>query len=187
MKKLITFFLISVLLFSAAACACGTSTNTQTTVRGELSVAYDNALTKELLHYFQANQACTVKGVLLDAETDYSTLSGQASVALLKDEAIAEQLKAAGWTETENWSDAQKKTNGELFGFIVLTAPERTESAKKAEKLLTDWLVGDGSYERTITTMSGSCSCKRTETQVTFTSDAPDLAKSEQFKALVNP
>ena len=187
MKKLIAFFMIFVLLFTAAACAGSASGSAASTTRGELAVLYDNARTRDLLAYFQANQSCTVKGTLLDAETDYEALPAETFIALLKDEAVAETLKAAGWTETEDWSEAQKKTNESMFGFIVLVAPNCTETAKKAEKLLTNWLVGDGSYERTITTMSGSCSCKRTETQVTVTSDAPELFKSGAFSDLVNP
>ena len=187
MKKLIAFCLISVLLFTAAACVCGTNGTAQSTIRGELSVAYDNALTGELLIYFQANQACTVKGVLLDAETDYAVLYETASVALVKDEAVIEALRAAGWTDTENWTEAQKKANDGMFGFTVLNSPKITETAKTASKLLTEWLAGDGVYERTITTVSGSCGCSKKEMQVTIRSDAPELAKSEQFKALVNP
>ena len=186
MKKLTAFFLIFILLFTAAACARSASGTAQT-ARGELRIAYDNALTGELMTYFQANQACTVTGVLLDAETDYEILAETAGVALVKDEAVIGALEAAGWTETEYWTDAQKKTNDGLFGFTVLNSPKITETAKTASKLLTDWLVGDGTYECTITTTSGSCSCKRTETKVTIKSDAPELAKSEQFKALVNP
>lgn len=187
MKKLISFFIISVLLFAAVACAGSASNNAASSVRGELTVAYDNAITGELLPYFQANQACTAAGVLLDAQTDYAKLSETVAVALLKDEAIAEKLKAAGWIETEDWTEAQKKANEEMFGFIVLTPANQNATQKTASKLLMNWLVGDGSYERTITTVSGGCGCSRTETKVTVTSDAPELVKSEQFKALVNP
>ena len=185
MKKLILFFLSFALLFTIAACARGA----QQTVshRGELTVFCDDSLTEDLLVYFQANQDCIVTCETLQPETDYAALSEKAGVALLKDEAVAEQLKAAGWTETEDWTEAQKKANDDMFGFIVLNAPASTESSKKAAKLLTDWLAGDGSYERTITTMSGSCSCKRTETKVTVTSDAPELCKDARFAALVNP
>lgn len=185
MKKLISFLIIAVLLFTAAACARNTAS--VDTSRGSLSVVYDNALTKELLVYFQANQACPTEGILLDADTDYAALADKASAALIKDEAVADKLKECGWTEAGNWTESQIKTNADMFDFIVLTAPAVSETGKKSVKLLTDWLVGEGSYERTITTASGSCSCKRTETQVTFTSDAPELCKSEQFKALVNP
>ena len=187
MKKLISFFLIAVLLFTAAACVSGSSSTASPTTRGELTVAYDKEITGDLLIYFQANQSVLVTGVLLNAGTDYDALAAKASVALLKDEAIAEQLKAKGWTETEDWTEAQKKTNDEMFRFIVLVSPSVSESGKKAAKLLTDWLVGDGSYEATISTMSGSCSCKRTETKVTITSDAPELCKDAHFAALVNP
>ena len=185
MKKLISFFIIAVLLFAAAACASG-STAAQT-ARGELTVAYDREITKDLLVYFQANQSVLTNGVLLDAETDFAALAGNASVALLKDEAVAEQLRALGWTETDDWTEAQKKANDEMFRFTVLVSPSVTESGKKAAKLLTGWLVGDGTYEAMISTMSGSCSCKRTETKVTITSDAPELVKDARFAALVNP
>ena len=185
MKKLISFFMIFVLLFAVAACARSSTAVDNT--RGSVSVAYDKAVTKDLLAYFQANQACTAEGTLLDGETDYAALSGKAFIALVKDEAIAEQLKAAGWIETEDWTEAQKKANEEMFGFTVLTAPECTAAQKNASKLLTDWLVGDGSYERTITTTSGSCGCSRTETKVTVTSDAPELFKDARFSSLVNP
>ena len=185
MKKLISFFLIFVLLFAVAACTRSSTAVDNT--RGNISVAYDKEITKDLLVYFQANQSVVTTGVLLDAETVYDALADNASVALLKDEAIAEQLKALGWTETEDWTEAQKKANDEMFRFIVLVSPSINESGKKGAKLLTDWLVGDGTYEATISTMSGSCSCKRTETKVTITSDAPELCKDARFSALVNP
>ena len=185
MKKLIAFLLITILLFTAAACA--RSTQQTVTHRGELTVFCDNSLTEDLLVYFQANQDCVVTCETLQAETDYDALSEKAGVVLLKDEAVAEQLKTKGWTETEDWTEAQKKANDEMFRFIVLVSPSVNESGKKAAKLLTDWLVGDGTYETTISTMSGSCSCKRTETKVTITSDAPELCKDARFAALVNP
>ena len=185
MKKLISFFLIFVLLFAAAACARSSTAVDNT--RGSLTVAYDVDLTEDLLAYFRANQACKAEGVLLDEETDYAALSQKAFVALVKDEAVAEKLKAAGWIETEDWSESQKKANEEMFGFIVLTTPERTAEQKVASKLLTDWLVGDGVYERTITTTSGSCGCSRNETTVTIMSDAPDLCRDARFAKLVNP
>ena len=141
MKKLISVLIISVMLLTAAACICSSSGSAQT-ARGELAVVYDRELTKELLAYFQANQGVTVTGVLLNDETDYETLAG--SVALIKDEAFAEKLKALGWTETQNWTDAQKEANAAMFNFIVLTAPNITDSGKVAGKYLTDWLVGDG-------------------------------------------
>ena len=186
MKKLISFFLIAVLLLTAAACVSSSGSAAPST-RGEISVAFDKEITKDLLVYFQANQSVLTTGVLLDAETDYDALQDNASVALLKDQAIAEQLKTKGWTETEDWTEAQKKANAEMFDFIVLISPSISESGRTAAKLLTNWLVGDGSYDATITTTSGSCSCKRTETKVTIMSDAPELVKDARFASLVNP
>ncbi len=184
MKKLISLFVIFILVLAVAGCG---GAQQQHQNRGELTVAVDHALTQDLLAYFQANQDCIVTCTLLDAKTDYAKLGDTASAALVKDEATAEKLRAAGWKDAEEWTPAQAETNTKMFNFTVLTAPKITESGKKAVKLLTDWLVGDGSYERTVTTVSGGCSCKRTQTVVTFTSDAPELFKSGRFSALTNP
>ena len=186
MKKLIAVFTVFILLLTIVGCTCGSSQTAAASTRGELSVAYDRELTKELLAYFQVNQGCIVTGTLLNEETDYAALSG-VSAALVKDEAVAEKLKAAGWIETTNWTDLQKETNANMFDFIVLTAPDITDSGKTAAKYLTDWLVGDGAYDRTVTTVSGGCGCRRTETNVTMHSDAPELFKSGLFADLVNP
>ena len=186
MKKLIAFFLISVLLFTAAACVRSNAQSTVST-RGEITVYYDNPLTAELLPYFQANQACIVTAELLDENTDYEAIAQKTGAALLKDEAVAEQLKAAGWTETQDWTEAQKQSNAAMFNYIVLVSPENGETADRAAKMLTDWLVGDGTYDWTVTTVSGGCGCSRKQTTVTIKSDAEELVKNEQFKALVNP
>lgn len=186
MKKLIAFFMISVMLFTAIACVCGTQQTESH--RGELTVVYDNELTKDLLAYFQSNQDCLVTASQLNEKTDYSAISAKSGIALIKDEAFAEKLKEAGWTETQDWSDAQKKANEAMFKFTVLTSPANGDEAKKSCKLLTDWLVGDGTYEKKITSVSGGCGCgcSRKETNVTFKSDAPELVNSEQFKKLVS-
>ncbi len=183
MKKLILFTLSAVLLFTLIGCICGSSQTV--THRGELTVAYDVALTKDLLAYFQANQDCIVTGVLFDENTDYDTIGENVPVAVVKDDTVAEKLMAAGWTETENWTDAQKTANAELFGFTVLLSPKATSAQKETSKLLSDWLVGDGSYEKTITTASScSCSCsKKTETK-TIRSDVKKLYEDETFAPL---
>lgn len=186
MKKLIAFLLIFVLLFTAAACACGSQQQT-VTHRGEITVYCDNALTTDLLIYFQANQDCLVTAEVLNAETDYEAFSTKTGAALLKDEAIAQKLLDAGWTETQDWTEAQKEKNAQMFGFTVLVSPKNSDTGRKTAKLLTDWLVGDGSFERTFTTVSGSCSCRREQTTVTVTSDAPELVKDAHFAKLVNP
>lgn len=183
MKKLISVFIAALMLLMIIGCACGQQTAVET--RGDLSVLCDKEITKDLLAYFQANQNVIVTAVLLDSNTDYEKLTG--SVALLKDEATAEKLKAKGWTEAQNWTDAQKETNANMFDFIVLVAPSISESGKIAAKYLTDWLVGDGSYERKVVTMSGGCSCKKIETNVVMRSDAPALFQSGLFGELVNP
>ena len=186
MKKLITLFLACILMLAVFGCVCGSQSSAPVT-RGELSVAFDKAQTQELLAYFQANQGVVVTGTLLNADTDFQKLSDSAAVALVKDAAVAEKLTAAGWTEAQNWTDAQKEANAGMFGFTVLVAPNMGDSAKLAAKYLTDWLVGDGTYERTVTSVAGGCSCKRVETQVTMKSDAPDLYRSGTFTELVNP
>jgi hypothetical protein len=186
MKKLIAFFLISVMLFTAAACACGAQQQT-VTHRGEITVYCDNALTTDLLTYFQANQDCIVTGVLLNEKTDYKKLNETASVALVKDEAVIGKLLEAGWTETADFTDAQKEANAKMFNFTVLNAPSMTASGKESAKLLTDWLAGDGVYEKTLTSTSGcGCSCSKEEKVVKFKSDAPKLFESGQFQDLMD-
>lgn len=184
MKKLISVFIAFILLFAIAACARGNSSSVYQS-RGNLSVVCDNELTVDLLGYFQANQNCVATGILLTEETDTDSITD--AVALLKDEANAEQLKAKGWTEAEYWTDAQKETNADMFNFIVLNAPQVTEATETAGKILTDWLVGDGECKMTVTSSAGGCSCKTVETEMTVRSDAPGLAKSEEFAELVNP
>ena len=184
MKKLILFVLSTVLLLALVGCICGSSQTV--THRGELTVAYDVDLTKDLLAYFQANQDCIVTGIKLDEKTDYNKIGDNVTVAVVKDEAIAEKLVAAGWVETENWTNAQKATNAEKFGFIVLLSPKATSGEKETSKLLSDWLVGDGAYETTVTISSGcsGCNCsKKTETRK-IRSDALKLYESEEFAAL---
>ena len=183
MKKLIIFFLASILLFTVLACASGQAAATN---RGSLTAVYDRELTGELLAYFQANQNVVVTGKLLDSETDTETLSAGAAVVLTKDSTVTEKLLAAGWTETDTWTESQKEINADMFRFTVLVAPNASAADKSACKYLTDWLVGDGSYERTITTTAGGCSCKRVETTVNMKSDAPALFKSGTFAELAN-
>ena len=183
MKKLMVLLLAALLVLAVIGCACGTQTERK--ARGELTVLFDREITGELLRYFQANQDCTVTPVLLNDETDYETITGTA--ALLKDEATAEKLKAKGWTETQDWTDAQKEQNAELFKFIVLIAPNLGDAAKTSAKILTDWVVGDSTYQNEVPVSSGGCSCKTKTELVTFKSDAPLLAKSEEFAELLNP
>lgn len=186
MKKLISILIASILLLAVVGCICGSSQQT-VTHRGELSIAYDNARTKDLLTYFQANQDCIVTGVLLNENTDYTKLNETASVALVKDEAVIGKLLEAGWTETADFTDAQKEANAKMFNFTVLYAPNMTASGKASAKLLTDWLAGDGVYEKTLTTASGcGCSCSKEEKVVKFKSDAPKLFESGQFQDLMN-
>lgn len=184
MKKLISVLIAFVMLFAIAACASGNS-NTDSGPRGTLSVVYDHELTKQLLGYFGANQYCVVTYILLEEETDLDAITD--AVALLKDEAAIERLKAKGWTEAEYWTDAQKETNAGMFGFTVLNAPQITDTTKAAGAILSGWLIGDAKWEKTVRHTAGGCSCKYIETVVTLQSDAPALAKSEAFRPLVNP
>ena len=144
MKKLISVLIISVILLTAAACICSSSGSAQT-ARGELAVVYDRELTKELLAYFQANQGCVVTFVLLDENTDYETLKSTVRVAVVKDQAVIEKLKEAGWSETAQWTEAQKTNNAKYFDFTVLEAlGENGATANEdAVKALTSWLGGE--------------------------------------------
>ena len=183
MKKLIVLFLAALLLFAAAACA-----QQQTEVekpRAEFTVVYDKEITKELLGYFMANQYCVVTGVQLTKDADLSAITD--AVALLKDEAAIEQLKAMGWTEAEYWTDAQKEKNAEMFNMTVLNAPKITDPAKTGGAILSGWLVGEAEWDATYKHTAGGCSCKPVEKTVRMQSDAPLLVQSEEFEELTNP
>lgn len=184
MKKLISVLIAFLLLFAIAACA-NRNSSVDSGPRGTLSVVYDNELTGQLLGYFGANQKCVVTGVLLEKNTDLAAITD--GVALLKDEAAIERLKAKGWTEAEYWTDAQKETNAGMFGFTVLNAPKSTDATKAAGAILSGWLIGDADWDATVRHTAGGCSCKAVEKTVPMKSDAPALAKSEAFRPLVNP
>ena len=147
MKKLISILVIAVLLFSAVGCSCsscGGSKNVPT-AKGSVSIAYDKAEAKELLTYYQANQGYVVTFVLLDENTDYETLRNTVRVAVVKDPAVIEKLKEAGWSETAQWTEAQKTNNAKYFNLTVLEAlGENGATANEdAVKTLASWLGGE--------------------------------------------
>lgn len=141
MKKLISILIIAILLFTTAGCSCGLSCcgsgQKVPEKKGDVTLAFDNALTEKLLAYFQANQGYVVTGELLTAETDLTAV--KAKIAVLKDAAVIEALAAAGWTETAHWTEAQKTENAKLFNFTVLEAPNGAPS-ETALKALVGWL-----------------------------------------------
>lgn len=142
MKKLISILIIAILLFATAGCSCGLSCcggggQKVPEKKGDVNIAYDNALTEKLLAYYQANQGYVVTGKLLTADTDLADVS--AKIAVLKDAAMIEKLTAAGWKETAHWTEAQKAENEKLFGFTVLEGPDGA-SSENALKALLNWL-----------------------------------------------
>lgn len=144
MKRFISVIIASILLLATFGCTCTSCCGGQKvpTAKGSVSVAYDREKTKDLLSYYQANQGYVVTGTLLNEETDYATLANTAKVAVVKDAATVEKLTAAGWTETANWTEAQKAANDKLFGFSILEAPDSAESNKEAVTALAAWLSG---------------------------------------------
>lgn len=149
MKKIIAIIVISVLSLamigcSCASCGCGGGQNVPS-AKGEVSIAYDKAEIRDLLSYYQANQGYVVTFVPLEESTDFAKLSDSVRVAVVKDEAVIEQLKAAGWIETEQWTEAQKASNEKLFGLTVLELPNESGASlnKDAVAALTRWLSGE--------------------------------------------
>ena len=153
MKKLISIIVISVLLLAAVGCSCGTSCcgskQNVPSAKGELAVAVDDTDTQKLLAYFQTNQGYVLSCVVLNADTDYESLSATARVAVVRDEAVIASLKAAGWTETAHWTEAQKTSNAALFNFTVMEklGENGTSVNTVAIQALTGWLGGGESSE----------------------------------------
>jgi hypothetical protein len=144
MKKLFSFILIGVMLFATVACSCGMSCcgggQSVPQKKGDVVIAYDDPYVKKVLGFFQANQGYVIAYQELAAaegETpDYNQLAGKACIAVLKDEAIASALRAAGWTDlagTEN-----------PFALIVLSAPDENKPTKNSDAVAAfkTWLGG---------------------------------------------
>lgn len=153
MKKLISIILISVLLLATVGCSCGTSCcgskQNVPTAKGDVTIAVDDTETQKLLAYFQTNQGYVVSYVFLNADTDYESLSKTARIAVVRDDAVIASLKAAGWTETAHWTEAQKENNQKLFGFTVLEmlGENGTSVNSAAIQALTGWLGGGENSE----------------------------------------
>lgn len=149
MKKLISILMITVLLFATVACSGGTSCcgsgQKIPAKKGDVSIAYDSETTKEVLAFFQANQGYVVTGTMLDEQTDYEKVKDFAKIAVVKDPSVVEKLTAAGWSETANWTAAQKANNDGMFAFTVLEAPGSISG--EAAKALTEWLGGGENSE----------------------------------------
>lgn len=149
MKKLISILIVFLMLFLTAGCSCGMSCcGTKQSVpaaKGNAAIAYDDENIKTILAYFQANRGYVVNGTLLTEETDLETLSDTAKIAVVKDEAVAEKLRANGWKDTANWTEAQWTNNEKLFNYAVLESPDALTS--EACKALTEWLGGGENSE----------------------------------------
>jgi hypothetical protein len=153
MKKLISIILLSVLLLATVGCSCGTSCcggkQNLPSAKAEVSVAVENEDVQKLLAYFQVNQGYVVKPVVLNADTDYATLYKSARIAVVRDDATVESLKAAGWTETAHWTDAQKASNASLFNLTVMESLSENGASVNTDAIraLTGWLGGGANSE----------------------------------------
>lgn len=149
MKKLISILIIFLMLMTTAGCSCGMSCcGTKQNVpaaKGNIALAYDDESVKTVLAYFQANRGYVVDGTLLTEETDFAALGDTVKIAVVKDDATAEKLKAAGWIDTGCWTEGQKANNEKLFGYSVLEAPSSVTT--DALMALTDWLGGNENSE----------------------------------------
>lgn len=145
MKRLLTIALIAVFLLGTVGCSCGLSCCAKSNVptppeNAAFTLAYDDAASLKLLAYFQANTGYQPTYVdVTEAEegaaADPAAKASAACVAVLKDEANAAALEAAGWT----------RVGGEnLFSLIVLEPPAistavRNDNAVSALKV---WFGG---------------------------------------------
>jgi len=144
MKKLISILLIGVMLFATVGCSCGLSCcgsgQKVPEAKGGVTIAYDDPYVKKVLGFFQANQGYTIEYSELKAKegepADYNKLAGTACLAVVKDEAVAVALRAAGWTDL---SDAENP-----FGFFVLSAPDANKPTRNSDAIAAfkTWLGG---------------------------------------------
>ena len=149
MKKLISILIVSVLLFLTAGCSCGLSccgsTQTVPQAKGGVTIAYDDASVKTVLGYYQANQGYVIEYKELKAaegETpDYNALAESACIAVVKDEAVASALRAAGWTDLAGGENP--------FGFVLLNAPDDNAPDRNSDAVsaLRTWLGGSEALE----------------------------------------
>ena len=145
MKKFVSILAIAVLLLATVGCSCGLSCCGSSQVpkgpeNAAFTLAFDDADTKALLAYFQANTGyqpsfadvpAAAEGEVADPAANAAT----ACVAVLKDEANAAALEEAGWTRV---------TLDNAFGLIVLEAPANSAAARNADAVsaLKVWLGG---------------------------------------------
>ncbi|MBQ4423655.1 MAG: hypothetical protein II872_04985 [Clostridia bacterium] len=145
MKKLISIVIIGILLFATAGCSCGLSCcgsgQKVPEAKGGVSIAYDDPYVKKVLGYFQANQGYVITfSELRPAEgeqADYNALAGKACIAVVKDEAIAEALRAAGWADVSGTENP--------LGLVVLSAPDGNEPDRNGDAVsaFKTWLGGE--------------------------------------------
>lgn len=144
MKKFVSIVVIAVLLLATVGCSCGLSCCGSSQVpkgpeNAAFTLAFDDADTKALLAYFQANTGYQPTFVDVTEPTeeakDAAALAATACVAVVSDEANAAVLEAAGWTRIS--LDCP-------FALTVLEAPSASTAVRNADAVsaLKVWLGG---------------------------------------------
>ena len=144
MKKFFSILLIAAVLLTTVGCSCGISCCAKSQVptppeNASFALACDDASIVTLLAYFQANTGYqpTITNITEEDEvkTDAVSRAATSCVAVLKDEANAAELEAAGWTRV-NLDNA--------FSLIVLEPPADSAAARNADAVsaLKVWLGG---------------------------------------------
>ena len=144
MKKIFSILLIAAVLLTTVGCSCGISCCAKSQVptppeNAAFALACDDASIETLLAYFQANTGYqpTITNITEEDEvkTDAVSRAATSCVAVLKDEANAAELEAAGWTRV-NLDNA--------FSLIVLEPPADSAAARNTDAVsaLKVWLGG---------------------------------------------
>lgn len=145
MKRVLSIFLSAILLLATVGCSCGLSCCAKSQVptppeNAAFTLAYDDASIPALLAYFQANTGyqptcVNVTETMDETEADPAALAASACIAVLKDEANAAVLEAAGWTRV---------TSDNPFALILLESPAGSGAAvnSDATSALKVWFGG---------------------------------------------
>ena len=164
MKKFCLYMILAVLVLSLIGCACGTQQATGPENASFVALAED-AYVAEVLQFFQANTGYTPVTLTLDdasvaaalallqeentaatREDALKSLSSGATVALVRSEAMIEELTALGWQNDpdslKNVSVNYRADNAGTLGITILQAPAGTEVNKDALSALVGWLTG---------------------------------------------
>ena len=145
MKRFLSILVVAIFLFGTIGCSCGLSccgAKSQVPTPPDnptFTLAFDDATVKSLLAYYQANTGYQPTYVDVtetdEIQKDAVERAASSCIAVLKDEANAAALEAAGWTRLN-------LDNG--FSLIVLEPPAGSTAVRNdnAVSALKVWLGG---------------------------------------------